>query len=241
MNGQNQGELTSKLLRDMGLGMLSRHMVIHLDATNADRRVRSELFATSREGMKDGPVLEGLIQVLRKMLAEDEPLAKIEQELTEKLSQRETHTTDEEVKREVSKLLREAGYRVKDPGPSTEPGEQGDEGDATKHGRRRPAVADPLPTLPYPEVTRFEIVHPRPEMQLAQNDNEVVLVETDADSQYDREKKIAVRFDPDVLELAAVSPLRGGRMRWRVRAKDGATVGSTARNDAQVKGGRTAL
>jgi hypothetical protein len=82
-----------------------------------------------------------------------------------------------------------------------------------------------LPTLPYPEVTRFEIVHPKPEMQLAQNDNEVVLVETDADAQYDREKRIAVRFEPDVLELAAVSPLRGGRMRWRLRAKDGATVG----------------
>jgi len=225
MNGQNQGELTSKLLRDLGLGMLSRHMVIHLDATNADSRVRRELFATSREGMKDGPVLEGLLQVLRKMLAEDETLAKIEQELTDKLSQKETHATDEEVKREVSKLLREAGYRVKDPGPSTEPGEQGEEGDVTKHGRRRPAVADPLPTLPYPEVTRFEIVHPKPEMQLAQNDNEVVLVETDADAQYDREKRIAVRFEPDVLELAAVSPLRGGRMRWRLRAKDGATVG----------------
>jgi hypothetical protein len=202
--------------------MLSRHMVIHIDATNANSRIRRELFSTNREGLKDGPVLEGLLQVLRKILSEDENLAKIEQELAAKLSQKETQTTDEEVRREVSKLLRDAGYRVKDPGPATEPG-KGDPNEVPKH-RPRPVVPDPLPTLPYPEVSRFEIVHPKPRMEVALNDNEVVLVETDADSRYDKEQRIAIRFEPDVLERASISPLRGGRMRWRVRPKENATV-----------------
>ncbi len=80
LNGQNQGQLNAHLLRDVELGMVSRHIIIHLDATNANPRIRRELFATSREGFKDGPVLEDLKGVLRKMLEEDDNLYAIERE-----------------------------------------------------------------------------------------------------------------------------------------------------------------
>ena len=53
LNGQNQGEATAQLLKQINLSLLSRHIVIHVDATNADSRVRRELFATNREGFKD--------------------------------------------------------------------------------------------------------------------------------------------------------------------------------------------
>lgn len=234
MNGQNQGERTAKLIRDLGLGMLSKHMVIHIDATNASSRTRRELFATSREGLKEGPVLDGLMAVIRRMLEEDNALADIEQELTDRLSAKATRSTNEEVKRQVSKLLREAGYRVRDDGTSTEPGEDGEDEGVRRKKRRRPVVFDPLPTLPYPDVTRFEIVHPTPSMQIAINDTEIVLLETDADSRFDREGRIAFRIEPDSLELAAVSPLRGGRLRWRLRPRAGAAEGSTGRIIATI-------
>lgn len=229
MNGQNQGELTAKLIRDVGLGMLSRHMVIHIDATNANSRIRRELFSTSREGLKDGPVLDGLLGVVRKMLDEDETLAVIERELTQRLTERTSRSTSEEVRKQVSKLLREAGYRVKDEGASTEPSEDGEEESARRKKRRRPVVFDPLPTLPYPEVTRFEIVHPKPQMDVAINDTEVVVIETDADSKFYTTERIAIRVEPDILEVAGVSPLRGGRLRWRLRPGSGATEGQSGR------------
>jgi hypothetical protein len=88
-------------------------------------------------------------------------------------------------------------------------------------------VASPLPTLPYPEVTRFEIVYPKPEMQIRLNDNEVLLVETDADSRFYHDNHIAIRFEPEQLEQASISPLRGGRMRWRLRPTKNAVAGTT--------------
>jgi hypothetical protein len=47
LNGQNQGEMTGHLLRDLGYGMLSRHMVVHIDATLCDSVTRKALFATT--------------------------------------------------------------------------------------------------------------------------------------------------------------------------------------------------
>ncbi len=74
MNGQNQGELTARLLQNIGLGMVARHIIIHIDATKVSNRARRDLFSTSREGFKDGSVLEDLKLILQKMLEEDEVL-----------------------------------------------------------------------------------------------------------------------------------------------------------------------
>src|SRR5262249_17236967 len=68
LNGQNQGEMTAQMFRDLGLSMVARHIVIHIDATRADSRVRRELFSTNREGFKDGAVLTSLVSHLEKML-----------------------------------------------------------------------------------------------------------------------------------------------------------------------------
>lgn len=229
LNGQNQGELSSHLLREINLGMVARHMVVHIDGTNADPRIRRELFATSREGLKDGPVLEGLLRVLRRMLEDDEELYKIEKELTDKLAQSQTATTDQEVKRQVSRLLKEAGYRVKQEGPTVERGPGGERQGVPRPRRNPPRLASPLPTLPYPEVTRFEIVYPKPEMRIHLNDNEVLLAETDADSRFFHENRIAIRFEQDLLEQASISPLCGGRIRWRLRPNKKATEGATGK------------
>ena len=225
LNGQNQGELTWQLLRELGLGMVARHIVIHIDATNADRRVRRELFSATREGFKDGTILTEITQVLRKMLEEDGNLFAIEKELTEKLAQREAESTSEEVKKQVTRLLLEAGLEVSKEGPSVAPGE-GEQQIVKKHGTRRPHIKpDPLPTLPFPQVTKFQIVTPKPKLNIQQNDIEFILVETDADAEFDRRGMIAIRSEPDLLELASKSPLRGGRIRWRLRPRTSANVG----------------
>jgi hypothetical protein len=196
--------------------MVARHIVIHLDATNASSKVRRELFSTSREGFKDGPVLEDLTRILRKMLEEDDNLFAIERELTERIAKREAETTSEEVRRQVTKLLVEAGLQLREEGPTF--GEGGKDKQQVPRTKLRPYVTPaPLPTLPFPQVTRFEIVAPGEVLSCHLNDNELVLVETDADAEFDRRSLVGIRCEPPVLEQAAKAPLRGGRIRWRFR------------------------
>jgi len=224
MNGQNQGEITGQLLREIGLGIVSRHMIVHIDATNASSQIRRQLFSTNREGLKDGDVLDELLRVLTKMLKEDQVLFSIERDLTERIARKETEATSEEVRRQVSKLLVEAGFQLKQSGPTFEPG--GGEKHPTLEKRRgKPVQFQPLPTLPFPQVTKFEIVTPKPIMNVRLNDNEVVLVETDADSEFDKRGLLAIRTEPAKLELAGRSPLRGGRLRWRLRPSAEANAG----------------
>ena len=214
LNGQNQGEYTAQILKQLGLSLLSRHIVIHIDATNADSTVRRELFSTSREGFKDGPVLESLLLLLRKILEEDERLFEIEKELTERITQKEAESTKSEVKREVARLLRDAGFAVKEEGKVDVPGKGEKQKIEPKPGPG-PRILDPLPTLPYPQVTRFEIVYPKDLFQLPLNDTQAIVVETDADAAFD--KFVSIRSEPPILVLATRAPLRGGRIRWRLR------------------------
>jgi hypothetical protein len=229
LNGQTQAELSAQLLRELGLGMVARHIVIHIDASNSGNRVRRQLFSTNRESFKEGPILDGLLQVLRRMLEEDENLKAIERELTEKIAKREINATNEEVKRQVTRLLLEAGFQPSDEGTSTAMAKSGDT-TVTKEPRKgKPVTAEPLQTLPYPSVTRFEIVVPDGKLDIRQNEVEVVLVETDADAEYDVRGRIAVRSEPSCLEVASKSPLKGGRVRWRLRTTSEAKVGNAGR------------
>jgi hypothetical protein len=233
LNGQNQGELSAQILRDLNLGMVSRHLIIHVDATKADSRVRRELFSTNREGFKEGPVLEGIISVLKKMLADDGELYAIERELTEKLAKREAQSTSEEVKKHVTRLLLEAGLQLQDEGTVLGKGD-GEKQPVQRPRRPGPRDLEPLPTLPYPQVTKFKIVVPATKMSIHLNDNELVLVETDADSEFDRQGRLAIRTEPNCLEMASKSQLRGGRIRWRLRPQQAAKVGDTGKIIASI-------
>jgi hypothetical protein len=234
LNGQNQGELSGQILRECGLSLLSKHMVVHVDATNAHKAVRRQLFSTTREGLKDGPVRTRLLDFLRKMLLEDQNLADVEKELTDNIAKRDAAETRDEVRKQVTRLLKDAGLEVKDPGPSFASG--GGETERVDKGRGRRTIQPrlPLPTLPYPSVTRFEIVWPKDRLQVAIQDFETVLVETDADGQFDKEHRVSVRAEPPLLEIAGKSPLRGGRIRWRLRPIAIANAGGSGKLIATI-------
>lgn len=228
LNGQTQGELTGRILQQLGLGMVSRHLVVHVDATAVNKDVRLELFSTAREGFKEGRVLDSLLKVLEQMLAEDKTLYEIEAELTRRLATREASTTKEEVKRQVTRLLLEAGFKAKEAGKAVA-ADSGDKVQVPPKRTGRPVTFNPLPTLAYPDVTYFQIVTPKPKMSIPLNDVQVVLAETDADAEYDRKGQVAIRCEPGALELAAKSPLRGGRIRWRLRPAINAAAGMSGR------------
>jgi hypothetical protein len=81
--------------------------------------------------------------------------------------------------------------------------------------------------LPYPEVTRFEIVYPKEEFSVHKQDNFLILIETDADFRYDRENRIEIRSEPQKLEVASKGMLQGGRLNWRLRPSNDAVPGDS--------------
>lgn len=235
LNGQNQGERTARIFKDLGLGMTARHTIVHIDTSNTSPRLRRELFSTSREGFKDGDVLTELERVLLDMLDEDHELKKIEQELTDRLTRRESEETNKEVQDQITKLLREAGFEVKVQGaaPKAGAGELTNV-EAKKRQNRFVTPIPPLPTLPYPNVTKLQIRSPQPKLEVSVEDYEVVLVETDADAKFDKLGMIAIRSEPKLLEEFGKSPLKGGRIRWRLRPIEGANPGATGRVIATI-------
>lgn len=222
LNGQNQGELSANIFKKVNLPLVSRHIVVHVDCSKINKDIRTNLFATNREGLVEEAPLESIKQELERMLQEDKELENLEKELVEKITSKETDATDNEVKRQITKLLVEAGFSSTAEGTSAKEGNQSPtsvEGDKKKKFTKK----EPLPTLPFPNVTKFKIVSPQPRMEIRLNDTEVVLIETDADSKF--KDRIAIRFEPNTLEYSSHSPLSGGRTRWRVRPTENAKAG----------------
>jgi hypothetical protein len=227
LNGQTQGELPPHLLRELGLALLSKHMVVHIDASAADSTVRRELFATSREGFKDGPVLDSIIIALRKILQDDTELPKIEAELTERIAKREAATTREEVRKQVTRLLKEIGVQVSATAVSEVVG-VGEPKVVHPRPPRPPVVPrEPLPTLPYPNATFIRFKAPDQHLEAHLQESETIHIETDADAEFDRRDRIGIHATGEVLEVESKSKLSGGRMRWRLRPKADTPVGTT--------------
>lgn len=232
LNGQNQGELTiSQLTKDLDLGEVSKHLVIHIDVTEAPKNIKNQLFTTNRETLKDGDVLESIKEEIRRILKEDSELAAIEKELQEKAINEVTESTDDEVKKQIVKLLQDAGFT-----PSAE-GDTVRKGDGTETINPPPVPPvdpppapdppEPLATLPYPQVTRFEIVSPKTKLNINFNKTALIKLETDGDSRFD--KDIRIKFEPESLDILTVWELEGGRKKWRIKVTEVAKVGDTGK------------
>lgn len=232
VNGQNHGELTSTLIKNRQLGMTSRHMVIHIDVSRASKRVRTQLLASTREGFKRGDAYKELLRILENRLEEDKVLYQIERELVDDLLKSESEDVDEEVRDQISRLLRDQGFEVKD--PADVPGTGGDEDPTPTPPDPPSGEVEPLPTLPYPEVTHFEIVFPQDRLEIPMLDNKILRLETDASDRFYDEDRIAIRSEPPKLEVASKAPLKGGRMHWRLRAAEVAKEGDTGEVIASI-------
>lgn len=237
LNGQNQGELTASLLKRIGLTLVARHLIVHIDASYVDKDVRQSLFASTREGFKEDRVLEKLIDVITNRLKEDERLIELEKELEETILIKKSSEEDEVVRNEITKLLSRSGYDVKVAGTVDASGEGEKDNEITPKVPiiKKPFVKlPPLPTLDYPEVTRFEIVYPPEILYINIGDNRIIRIETNANFRFDREKRIALRFESESLEVASKSILQDGRMNWRVRTTNKAVVGEVGEIIASI-------
>jgi len=230
LNGQNQGELTtSQVTKDLDLDSVAKHLIIHIDATDAPNTVRRQLFTTNREQLKDGDVLESIKEELRRILKDDEGLAAIEKQLQDMAIRQVTAATDDEVKKQIVRLLQEAGFTPSAEGDAIRKGGDAEMPNPQPNPNPDPPPASdpifPLLTLPYPDVNKFEIVSPLERAKIHLGKTLLIRVETDGDSQFD--KDIRIKFTPEILDISSVWPLEGGRKKWRIKPIDGARIGDS--------------
>lgn len=234
LNGQNQGEQTSRIFKELGLQMVAKHAIVHIDASRATKDVRTNLFSSTREGFKDEQALKEIIQILKSMLQEDDILYSLERELLEKLLESETKETDAEVKKEITSLLLDAGFEGRVQGQSIAPGDGEERTKRIQKGKKNKVELEPLTTLPWPEVTFLKVSYPLPSLEIPKEAHRVVRIETDANFKYDREKRITLRFEPNALEVASFSLLDGGRKHWRLKCKQDVSVGTEGKIIATI-------
>lgn len=231
LNGQNQGELTSLPIRKLDFSMIPKNIVVHINSTDADKDVRRSLFSSTREGFKDDVALDAIIDLLQLRMEEDDRLDEIERELIEDLLSEETEDTDEDVREEISQLLQDAGFEVGEPGQVSQSGEEGDDNDGTGGGSGQSGGGlEPLQTLPYPDVTEFEIAYPTDELEVPIGGGHArrVRIETNANFRFDRQGFVNLRCEPQILEIASEAELQDGHKYWRLRATEDASVDDTS-------------
>jgi hypothetical protein len=223
LNGQNQGELTTLLVRRLGLGMVARHLIVNIDASQATKRERNELFSTTREGFRDDRALERINTYLTERMRNDPVLYRLESELIESQLLKDSSAGDQEVKSEITKLLRDTGYRIRDSGWTGAVAVMPAGG--LEPGAAEPKVVEALATLPYPWVTKLEIAAPSNQLRVPVGGQQLIKIETDGDFQLDEDGRFTIECEPAFLEVASKSFLRAGRMNWRLRTVDGASEG----------------
>ncbi|HQV37409.1 MAG TPA: hypothetical protein PLS92_01890 [Flavobacteriales bacterium] len=226
LNGQNQGDLGNYLFKQANLPMVSRHTIVHIDASAVPKDVRNGLFTSTREGvLEEGAVAKSIMQELFRMISEDEVLHELEKKLEDSVTQKASQETEGEVQRQISALLKEAGFESTESANTDTPGKNGGGAAPTPQPPKPPV--EPLPTLPFPEVTELEIVYPKPSFELAINSTKYLSIHTNADARMN--DRLDIRFEPVSLGIASRKPLKGGRAGWRLRATDDAKVGQKGR------------
>jgi hypothetical protein len=236
VNGQVHGEISAKFLRDIGLPLVSKHMVIHLDASRVNTRLRRDLFATTREGFKEGPLLNEILEKVAEVLKADEKLFDLEQQLANNLISKETSHTTNEVKKQVVKLLSDAGWQggTVGGGPRKVRGEGKEveralsaEGSGGEGGEGSLSEGEPFVSAPFPEVSRFEPACDVLEIPVGKT--RVIRVDSDASREFADKGLVGLRAEPDCLEVLSFAAPKNGGFSWRVRpkAEEGCPVGTT--------------
>lgn len=229
--GQKHGEMSARFLRDLQLPLVSKQIIIHLDTSEMPSVLRNQLFTSTRESFKEGPILTNIRQTLSGILRDDPTLYEIEQELEELLQAKAPGAIDYEVRRQLLRLLQETHIDIMshpEHHPLVKPNLHEQRKDPVKSPTHHILELLPPPvSLHYPSVTNFAIVSPKERFQLHQQEQRTLHVETDADQRFDQEKRIQLLAIPPLIDIVAKGPLHKGHLFWRLRPSSTACVGET--------------
>jgi hypothetical protein len=228
INGQNQSELSSLLIRkDAELPYLKSRLICHIDCDGLTSKSKRALFASTREQAKEGLTLTRIKENLIDILKSDDELVRLNREAKDK----SLSTQDEDIKRrlrkEVAKMLTLVGRAREE----TQKSEKGNGERAILASRRGgPRKVKPLTTNDPPTYITI-LTDSEEAVKFFPDQRKWLRIETDAPAHYHdtkrpKESKINVVIQGGV-KLSGTSSLKGGRMRIALDCPEEITVGST--------------
>ena len=217
-NGQNQGELPGRLIKDAKDGadlpflQTQGRLICHVSCDRLSPSAKRSLFSSTREQSREGYMQERIRKELIEALKADDELRRLNEETREQSIREQDEEAQRNMRRRVAKLLQVAGAALYGVGGS----KKGEEGGKVVNQRLH--QVKPVPIEPQDPPTFVHIVWDRgKDMPFYAGQRRYVRVETDANSEYHdpgdpNHSRINVAVG-DGLRVFGTSPLRGGRMR----------------------------
>lgn len=231
-NGQNQGELSGRIIKDAKDGadlpflQTQGRIICHVNCDRLSANAKRLLFSSTREQSREGYMLQRIRSELVGALRADDELIRLNEKAREQSLKEKDENAKKSMRRQVAKLLRTSGAALEVAGGTT----------SSKEGGRetppRPTPPRPLPIEPKDPPTFIRILwDEEKDVRFYAGQRRYLRVETDANSDYhDPDDRSASRINiavGDELRVFGTSPLTGGRMRIGVECLDSVCVGST--------------
>ena len=147
-NGQNQGEITGRIIKDEKDGadlpflQTQGRLICHLNCDRLSANAKRLLFASTREQSREGYMLERIKSEIIGALRADDELVRLNAEAREQSLKERDEDAQKHMRRQVAKLLRIAGAAVQEAG-GIKASKDGD-----KEVKPRPPRPKPLPIEP---------------------------------------------------------------------------------------------
>jgi hypothetical protein len=231
LNGQNQDEMTSLLVRkDSELSYLTTRLICHVDCNRLTPEAKRLLFTSTREEGRSG-IVRGLIQKeIVRIFRSDDELTRLNEEARRLGAQEQDKAAAQQMRKEVARILRLQGISVGEAGAL-----QAGSGEATGRtsGGSRPRPPRPpvqsIPLQEPPTFVRF-VWNKDDEVTFYSDQRRYLRIETDAHSRYHQpdSSNSPMNFivNGDGLSVKGTTPLQGGRMRVILEAAHQPKVGN---------------
>ena len=217
-NGQNQGEITGRVIKDAKDGadlpflQTQGRLICHVNCDRLSGMAKRLLFSSTREQSREGYMLERIRTELIGALKADDELRRLNEEAREQSIREKDEEAQKNMRRRVAKLLRIAGAALYEVG-GRKPSDDGD-----RSVNPKPPSVKPLPIEAKDPPTYVRIVWDEEhEIPFYAGQRRYIRVETDANADYhDPDDLSSSRLNVavgDDLKVFGTSPLRGGRMR----------------------------
>ena len=222
-NGQNQGELTGRLIKkDAELPFLQAQgrLVVHVNCDRLSPGAKRMLFSSTREQTREGFIQSTIQKELIDNLKADDELRRLNELARDQSLKDRDDAAEKQIQQQVARLLRVVGSALVDVGGAK--GAPAATGTSTKKGSGPRKKPEPIETKDPP--TYIKIVSEKDEeVTFFGGQRKYIRIETDANSDYhdtDDAKKSRINIAlPEDMTVFGTSPLRGGRMRIGVQCK----------------------
>ena len=232
-NGQNQGEITGRIIKDSKEGadlpflQTQGRLICHVNCDRLSPTAKRQLFSSTREQSREGYMLERIKKELVGALQADDELRRLNEEAREQSLREKDEQAKKDMRRRVAKLLRIAGAALYDAGGGKL---LIDDGDHPVNPKPPPPKPLPIEVKEPPTFVRIVWDEDR-EISFYAGQRRYIRVETDANSDYhDSDDLARSRFNIAVgndLRIFGTSPLRGGRMRVGLEGMESIAEGAT--------------